>query len=119
MPDIILYRKMYYDSYDNDGFYPQLVPSEKFTYNNNTVILFQLILSNNIHYWIQKSNSVIYGFDGIYGIQLLYSLNKEANVNATKIINCGGRVIYPTSENTTFRLMSNLQNASNYVHVSI
>jgi len=99
--DIIIKKKMYYDEYEKiygDGFYPKLTPRGiGICTCKNTTISFKLIVykSNQECAWIQIDNSVIYGFDGNNGIKLLHSLNKEANVQASSIFNCGGRIIYP------------------------
>ena len=115
---IILKKNMYYDTYDKeygDGFYPKL----KMTYGicscKSVIISFILInyTSQNDLAWKQSDNSPIYGFDKFTGSQLLESLNKEANKTATKIINIGGRVIYPvTPEQTTYKILEDIINSS-------
>jgi hypothetical protein len=112
--DIILKRKMYYDSYEKefgDGFYPQLQPFGGICSCANTMITFRLIKYNSEgeFAWAQTDNCVIYGFDGESGIQMLASLNQEANINATKIINSGGRIIYPKiPELSTYRVLEQM-----------
>ena len=93
---------MYYDEYEKmygDGFYPQLNHFKEICTCKNALISFKLMdytyNSNRELVWVQIDNSVIYGFDGNNGFNLLHSLNKEANIEATKILNCGGRTIYP------------------------
>lgn len=104
---LVLKRRLFYDNYEKlygDGFYPQLIPIDSH-HNICTNILFRLEINNGILSWVQINGSSIYGFEGIYGIQLLVSLNNEAKVNAERIYNIGSRCIYPKSVNTTFRLI--------------
>ena len=111
--EIVLVRKMYFDTYERefgDGFYPQLTPMVNSYGNNGTDYD-----SVNIKFrwseiypsvWTQIDNSVIYGFDGKYGAELLHSLNEEADKSATQISNSGGRIIHPkTTINSTYRLI--------------
>lgn len=99
--EIIIIKKLYYDEYEKmygDGFYPQLSPFKEICTCKNSLISFKLMdynIFNRELVWTQIDNSVIYGFDGNNGFNLLHSLNKEANVDATRILNCGGRTIYP------------------------
>lgn len=96
---------LYYDAYEKergDGFYPQLTTKNNYT---EIQILFKLAIINNELVWAQYSKSVIYGFVGPYGLEILLHLNDKANVKATKIINSGGRIIFPTTKNTTYRLL--------------
>ena len=72
-----------------------------------TTISFRLFtFDDNTLAWMQNDNSVIYGFDGIHGLQLLVSLNQEAKVDCKWIVNCGGRVIYPGTDNSTYRVLA-------------
>ena len=107
--EIVLTRNMYYDKYEKDcgdGFYPQLQPLDGTEYAS-TPIKFKLVKQYPT-IWIQANNSVIYGLDGDYGIELLNSLNKEANKNATSISNSGGRIIYPKyTESSTYKIIEN------------
>ena len=111
--EIVLVRKMYFDTYERefgDGFYPQLTPMVNSYGNNSTGYD-----SVNIKFrwseiypsvWTQIDNSVIYGFDGKCGAELLHSLNEEADKSATQISNSGGRIIHPkTTINSTYRLI--------------
>ena len=111
-PNIILQRKMYYDAYEKergDGFYPQL---SKVTGYSETIISFKLVDYLYSTCLLQIDNSVIYGFDGIYGIELLMSLNAESNMKATKILNIGGRIILPPTANSTYRVLSKKNNTT-------
>ena len=103
--EITVTKKVYFDKYEKengDGFYPQLTPLDNWSH---TLITFKLITFNNRKGWVQISNSVIYGFDGINGVILLATLNEEASSDASVIINSGGRIIYPTTDNTTYRIL--------------
>jgi hypothetical protein len=110
--NIFISRRLYYDKYDEDGFYPQLIcPLTKYgelKQYESTLVEFELIqlpYKDNTYAWIQKNNHVIYGFLGIHGIQLLKSLNGEANVNARRILNSSGRCVYPTTANASFKAL--------------
>ena len=108
--ELILQRKMYYDKYEKDfgdGFYPQLFPLANIDQHKQTsvIISFKLTSYNDELVWCQHSGSVIYGFDGVYGVQLLLSLNTEAKSNAKKILNFGARIIFPKTLNSTFRVL--------------
>jgi hypothetical protein len=108
--DIIIQRKLYYDSYEKDfgdGFYPQLTPmiNQKPDF---ITISFKLIEYMNELVWIQITGPVIYGFDGFFGIQILVSLNNELKIGAKKILNSGCRIIYPKTPNSTFRVINGI-----------
>lgn len=108
----VIRKKMYYDEYEKmygDGFYPQLKPTSGICMYKNIIISFKLINYDfkDDFAWVQMDRSVIYGFDRNNGSELLNSLNREAQVNATKIINCGGRIIYPMlPHSSTYRILS-------------
>ena len=109
---ITINLQMYYDEYEKmygDGFYPQIKPFGSICICKKTNISFKLIthVYNNDLAWIQVDNSVIYGFDGDNGIQLLNFLNKQANINAKKILNLAYRIIYPIiPEFSTYRILA-------------
>ena len=115
---ILLKRNMYYDTYDKesgDGFYPKLKITSGICSCKSVVISFILInyTGQNDLAWKQYDNSPIYGFDKFTGSQLLESLNKEASISATKIINIGGRLIYPvTPEQSTYKILEDIMNIS-------
>ena len=115
---ILLKRNMYYDTYDKesgDGFYPKLKITSGICSCKSVVISFILInyTGQNDLAWKQYDNSPIYGFDKFTGSQLLESLNKEASISATKIINIGGRLIYPvTPEQSTYKILEDIMNNS-------
>jgi hypothetical protein len=105
--EIILSRKLYFDKCTKefgDGFYP-VYWNNNSRFGNHTIILFQLSQKYPTM-WRQVNESVIYGLDDNTGIELLASLNREANVNVPCIVNSSGRRIYPTDLlNTTYRMM--------------
>ena len=112
--EIVLVRKMYFDTYEKelgDGFYPQLTPmvNNSYGYDSTGYDSVNIKFRWSESYpdvWTQSDNSVIYGFDGKYGKELLHSLNEEANITATHISNSGGRIIHPkTTANSTYRLI--------------
>ena len=100
---------MYYNiiEFNNIGFYPKLNMEN---INREIYISFYLKEINNDYYWIQKNQSVIYGFTKKNGKELLSFLNKEINVNAKYILNSGGRQIYPISDNATYYILENYNN---------
>jgi len=109
-PEKSVQIKMFYDPYEKDfgdGFYPYL---HVLRINVNDVkeihINFKTVLYNRSLSWIQNSCSVIYGLDGNVGEELLFRLNKEGNIDAKNILNCGGRVIYPYTRNSTFKILN-------------
>jgi len=97
---------LFYDKHEN-GFYPFLrrINIKKSSFITEIVIIFKLINYINNYAWQQDTGSVIYGFDDYNGYLILEELNKNSTIIATNIINCGGRVIYPTTENTTYLIM--------------
>jgi hypothetical protein len=113
--EVVLTRKMYYDKYDKeqgDGFYPQLSRRMNSSYgsdnNRNDSVDIKFRWSETYpDVWTQLDNSVIYGFDGKYGKELLDSLNEESYLNARRISNSGGRIIHPNNiMNSTYRIMN-------------
>jgi len=104
--------KMFYDPYEKDfgdGFYPYLhVLRINIKDIKEIIITFKTVLYNRDLSWIQNTGSVIYGLDGNVGEELLFRLNKECDINAKNILNCGGRVIYPYTRNSTFKILDNV-----------
>ena len=120
--EVVLTRKMYYDKYDKeqgDGFYPQLSRRMNSSYgsdnNRNDSVDIKFRWSETYpDVWTQLDNSVIYGFDGKYGKELLDSLNEESYLNARRISNSGGRIIHPNNiMNSTYRIMNKNMGESN------
>lgn len=115
MNEIILKRTMYYDIYDKefgDGFYPKLQNNAGICCSDSVNISFILIeyRKEGDYIWKQNDNIPIYGLDDISGCLLLNSLNKEAKILATKIMNIGGRIIYPIiPEQTTFKIIKEMK----------
>jgi hypothetical protein len=103
-------KTMYYDIYEcefGDGFYPQLLLQN--CTNNSSVmsafsgyksadIEFELTIYNNELIWVQNNEKNITGLDGNHGVDLLISLNSEMKVNAIKIINKYGDILYPKKQ---------------------
>jgi len=113
--EVVLTRKMYFDKHDKeegDGFYPQLARRMNSSYGsdntrNDSVDIKFRWSETYPDVWIQIDNSVIYGFDGKCGKELLDSLNEESYLNAVRISNSGGRIIHPnTIMNSTYRIMN-------------
>jgi len=100
--EIIVSCKMYFDKYMKyygDGFYPVFNPTL-----HSTTLLFRL--SNKYPtMWQQMTDTAICGLDDTTGADLLTSLNTAANVYVPHIVNCGGRQIYPTINNTTYKMI--------------
>ena len=120
--EVVLTRKMYYDKQDKeqgDGFYPQLARRMNSSYGsdntrNDSVNIRFRWSETYPDVWTQIDNSVIYGFDGKYGKELLHSLNEESCLNAARISNSGGRIIHPnTIMNSTYRIMNKNMSESN------
>jgi hypothetical protein len=106
-------KTMYYDIYEcefGDGFYPQLLcpstikPSTTttttldFSGYKSSDIEFELTIYKNELIWVQMNEKNITGLDGPHGIDLLNSLNSEMKVNAIKIINKEGDILYPKKQ---------------------
>jgi len=102
-------KKMYYNIVEMNkiGFYPKLSTDNT---NREIYISFYLKEINNEYYWIQESQSVIYGFTKKNGCELLFSLNEEMGIQAKYIFNSGGRQIYPISDNATYYILENYHN---------
>lgn len=100
--EMIVSCKMYFDKYMKyygDGFYPVFSPTL-----HSTTLLFRL--SNKYPtMWQQMTDSAICGLDDTTGNDLLTALNTAANVYVPYIVNCGGRQIYPTINNTTYKML--------------
>jgi len=104
MSKIVLTRTMYYDEYESengDGFYPAMKCENEVDDSLAVInIDFELMVYNNELIWYQKTEKLIDGLDGDYGLQLLESLNYEASVNSIKIVNKIGNVLYPKKQKT-------------------
>jgi hypothetical protein len=109
-----LERKMSYNFYQCEqlGFYPSLdeISEKKRSYKFIIIGFEYFKYYKNVYCWQQISGPVIYGFIKRHGQELLDSLNKEANVNAQIIKNCGGRTIFPLTYNSTYYILENYNN---------
>jgi hypothetical protein len=106
---MIIAIKMFYNynELNKYGFYPKLNTDDT---NREIVISFYLKEINNDYYWIQRDQSVIYGFTKKDGIELLSSLNetiKHLNIQAKYILNSGGRKVFPICNNATYYILEN------------
>ena len=122
--EFVLKRKIYFDKWEKDygdGFYPQLSYIGG-SYNgrrtfDSTILTFKWT-SVYPDLWSQVSGSAISGLDGDYGLELLVSLNQESGISASRISNWGGRIVYPTNMNTTYKLMHTITNPSHHTNTS-
>ena len=86
------------DTTDNNGhFYPFLSDNENCE-NNSTDIDFELMVYNNELLWAQQSERIITSLEPECGEKLLQILNEAYCVNAVKILNKIGNVLYPRKE---------------------
>lgn len=103
-------RHLYHDdgaTLYGDGFYPRLSPSA--SASSKRTVLFTLQMFDNRLSWCQKSGPAIIGFDDNIGVQLLVSLNMEGgHCHATRIVNSGGRTIFPRGPNSTYRILKQI-----------
>ena len=107
--NIQLNRTMYYD-YElkiTTGFYPQINKPTDCVYRNTIIEFILFDYTEKVLGWRQMSGPVIFGFTKKNGIELLNSLNSEANIEAHIIMNCGGRTIFPMNYNATYYILEN------------
>lgn len=123
MDDIIIDVNLIFNKNDIDsgeGFYP-------FVYNNKEImtnsikenyylvkIYFNLIKYKNMNAWVQMNGNVIIGIEKTKGLELLKYLNSKlenTDNEAILVMNSGGRIIFPITYNSTFRI---LEQNSNY-----
>jgi hypothetical protein len=108
---------LYYNERDielNEGFYPCLYLN-KVRESKNYVSdcdIYKITVSfdsfknkDGKYIWIQTSYCSITGFDGDNGKDLLIYLNLYGLRNGLYILNSGGRIIYPPTKNSTFRVL--------------
>lgn len=109
----LIFNKSYLDN--NEGFYPMLYNEmnlHKIYYNKEdyyiiNVYFYPIIYINNIA-WIQYNGNVIIGFDNNDGLDILKALNKESNLDGIYILNSGGRIVYPVTYNSTYKVLGQL-----------
>ena len=111
---------LYYNKRDielSEGFYPCLylnkVRESKNYLNDGDIykitVSFDSVKNKDGKYiWIQNSFSSIIGFDGDNGKDLLIHLNLCGLRNGLFILNSGGRVVYPPTKNSTFRVLEQI-----------
>lgn len=116
---------------DNEGFYPILYnemnlnklkyPQENlnnkpfnssnkqshFNYYMINIYFYPILYKGNIA-WIQHNGHVIMGFDDNNGLEILKSLNEDSNMDGVFILNSRGRIIYPVTYNSTYRVLGQL-----------
>lgn len=82
---------------NNSTFYPFLSDNENCE-TNTTDIDFELMVYNNELLWAQQSERIITCLEPECGEKLLQILNEAYCVNAVKILNKIGNVLYPRKE---------------------
>jgi hypothetical protein len=122
---ILIFNK--FDIDDNEGFYPMLYneinlnkiksPNYKpfsgsnkqnqFNYYTINIYFYPIQYKDNIA-WIQYNGHVIMGFDDNNGLEILKSLNEDSKIDGVFILNSGGRIIYPVTYNSTYRVLGQL-----------
>jgi hypothetical protein len=92
---------MHYCATDKENnarhFYPFLSDNE-LCENNSTDIDFELMVYKNELLWAQQSERIITCLEPECGEKLLHILNEAYCVNAVKILNKLGNVLYPRKE---------------------
>jgi hypothetical protein len=89
--------KMYYEDEYQGSFFPFLSTNENCE-AKEVDIDFELMVYNNELLWAQKTESIITCLDPDCGTELLKILNDSYCINAVKILNRVGNVLYPKKE---------------------
>jgi len=89
--------KMYYEDEYQGSFFPYLSANENIE-AKEVDIDFELMVYNNELLWAQKTESIITCLDLDCGTELLKILNDAYCINAVKILNRVGNVLYPKKE---------------------
>jgi len=89
--------KMYYEDEYQGSFFPFLSTNENCE-AKEVDIDFELMVYNNELLWAQKTETIITCLDPDCGTELLKILNDAYCINAVKILNRGGNVLYPKKE---------------------
>ncbi len=119
--EICVCVKLYYNKRDielGEGFYPCLYidkvresknyESDKYICEIN--VMFDLIKDcSGKNMWRQINFNSIIGFEDDNGKDILNYLNLNSLKYGCYIINSGGRIVHPTTQNTTFRILNNLK----------
>lgn len=122
---ILIFNK--FDIDDNEGFYPILYNEinlnkikssnykpfsgsnnqNQFNYYTINIYFHPIQYKDNIA-WMQYNGHVIMGFDDNNGLEILKSLNEDSKIDGVFILNSGGRIIYPVTYNSTYRVLGQL-----------
>jgi hypothetical protein len=89
--------KMYYEDEYQGSFFPFLSTNENCE-AKKVDIDFELMVYNNELLWAQKTETIITCLDPDCGTELLKILNDAYCINAVKILNRVGNVLYPKKE---------------------
>jgi len=89
--------KMYYEDEYQGSFFPFLSTNENCE-AKEVDIDFELMVYNNELLWAQKTETIITCLDPDCGTELLKILNDAYCINAVKILNRVGNVLYPKKE---------------------
>jgi len=94
---------------ENLNFKPFCVSNKKenFDYYMVNIIFYPIPHKNNIA-WIQYNGHAIMGFDNNNGLDILKSLNEESKIDGVFILNSSGRIVYPVTYNSTYRVLGQL-----------
>ncbi len=112
MNDIIIKTKLYYKKSDmvtGEGFYPIIREINNVDYDFfmiNFVLKHDYINKN--YFWYQMNGNVIMGFEDDNGLIILNKLNrfvKDYGIEPFSILNSGGRIVFPTTYNSTYRIL--------------
>jgi hypothetical protein len=89
--------KMHYEDEYQGSFFPFLSTNENCE-AKEVDIDFELMVYNNELLWAQKTETIITCLDPDCGTELLKILNDAYCINAVKILNRVGNVLYPKKE---------------------
>ena len=92
--------KMYYENleeYQQNEFFPFLSVDENSKFLEIDID-FELIVYNNELLWAQKTKNIITRLEPECGAELLKNMNDAYYINAVKILNKVGNVLYPKKE---------------------
>ena len=90
--------------------YTSFISSNKqnqFNYYMINIYFYPIQYKDNIA-WIQYNGHAIMGFDDNNGLEILKSLNEDSKIDGVFILNSGGRIVYPVTYNSTYRVLGQL-----------